>query len=134
MVTHSSLQKFLVLLVVCYPLFADDQTQPPQPERPTVYLLAMVHGGKELLSAAQLAVDKINTRGDILTGFNLELVEANSETCNQSLVTEAPVNFVRRVTDGDLKIVGVVGLLCSTVTQAVSPLAGRPGIDRKSVV
>ena len=82
-----------------------------------------------MLSAAQLAVDRINTRDDILPGYNLELVPANSETCNQSLVTEAPANFVRRVTDSDLNIVGVVGLLCSTVTQAVSPLAGRPGID-----
>ena len=141
MVTHTCLQ-FLVLLFAC-PLFAVDEAQQPQLERPTLHLLALVplaehagvslqrpyHTGEELLSAAQLAVDKINTRGDILTGFNLELVEANSETCNQSLVTETPVNFVRRVTDGDLQIVGVVGLLCSTVTQAVSPLAGRPGID-----
>jgi len=36
---------------------------------------------------------------------------------------------VRYVTSGDLNIVGVVGLVCSTVTQAISPLAGRPGID-----
>ena len=81
------------------------------------------------LSAAQLAVDKINMRDDILPGYNLELVPVYSETCNQSLVTEAPVNFVRQVTDENLSIVGVVGLLCSTVTQAVSPLAGRPEID-----
>ena len=39
------------------------------------------------------------------------------------------MNFVRHVTSGDLNIVGVVGLVCSTVTQAISPLAGRPGID-----
>ena len=68
-------------------------------------------------------------RDDVLPGYNLELVPANAETCDQSLVTEAPVNFVRHVTNGDLNIVGVVGLMCSTVTQAVSSLAGRPGID-----
>ena len=142
MVTHTCLQ-FLVLLFVCFPLFAVGEAQQPQLDRPTLHLLALVplaehaglslqrpyHTGEELLSGAQLAVDKINTRDDILPGYNLKLVPANSETCNQSLVTEAPVNFVRRVTDSDLDIVGVVGLLCSTVTQAVSPLAGRPGID-----
>ena len=85
-----------------------------------------------LLTAAQLAVDKINTRNDILPDYKLELVPANAETCNHSLVTEALGNFVRRVTDRD-SIVGVVGLLCSTVTQAVSPLAGRPGIDRLQI-
>ena len=36
---------------------------------------------------------------------------------------------MRHVTGGDLSIVGVVGLVCSTVTQAISPLAGRPKID-----
>ena len=85
------------------------------------------HRGEELISAAQLAVDKINKRGDILPDYVLELIPANTETCNQSMVTEALGNFVRQVT-GDLKIMGVVGMVCSTVTQTVSPLAGRPGI------
>ena len=85
------------------------------------------HRGEELISAAQLAVDKINMRDDILPDYKLELILANTETCNQSLVTEALGNFVRQVA-GDLKLMGVVGIVCSTVTQAVSPLAGRPGI------
>ena len=144
MMSHTCLQlQILVLWVVCCPLFAVGEAQQPQLERPTLHLLALAplaentrlssqlpyHRGEESLSAAQLAVDKINTRDDILPGYNLELVPANSEACNQSLVTEAPVNFVRRVTDSDLNIVGVVGLLCSTVTQAISPLAGRPTIE-----
>ena len=111
-------------------------------EVPTLHLLALVpmtpgqsspqpscNRGEELISAAQLAVERINVRNDVLPGYNLELVPANAETCDQSLVTEAPVNFVRHVTSGDLNIVGVVGLVCSTVTQAISPLAGRPEID-----
>ena len=85
------------------------------------------HGGEQLISAAQLAVDKINTRDDILSDYKLELIPANTETCDQSLVPEALGNFVRQVT-GDLKIMGVVGMLCFPATQAVSPLAGRPGI------
>ena len=80
-----------------------------------------------MISAAQLAVDKINMRDDILPDYKLELTPANTETCNQSMVTKALGSFVRQVT-GDLKIMWVVGMLCSPVTQAVSPLAGRPGI------
>ena len=110
-------------------------------EVPTLHLLALVpmtpgpspqppyNRGEELISAAQLAVERINMRDDILPGYKLELVPANAETCDQSLVTEAPVNFVRHVTSRDLNTVGVVGLVCSTVTQAISPLAGRPGVS-----
>ena len=129
--------QFLILLVICHPVFAENESRP---ELPTLRLLAMVplaenslppyhRGDWEILSAAEMAVDKINRRDDILPGYRLELIPVNTETCNQSLVTEAPVNFVRHVTGGDLSIVGVVGLVCSTVTQAISPLAGRPEID-----
>ena len=143
MMTRTCLQ-LVVLLAVCYPLLAYDGPQQPQPaELPTLRLLTLVplaehaglshqppyHRGEELISAAQLAVDKINMRDDILPGYKLEVVPANAETCNQILATEALGNFVRHVMDEDLNIVGVVGLVCSTVTQAVSPLAGRPEID-----
>ena len=130
--------QFLILFVICYPVSAENESQS---QLPTLHLLAMVplpetrlfpyhREDWEILSAAELAVDKVNRRDDILPGYRLELIPVNTETCNQSLVTEAPVNFVRQyVTGGDLSIVGVVGLMCSTVTQAISPLAGRPEID-----
>ena len=139
-------EKLLVLILffcgVSYPksiytVFAQSEEQA---EIQTLHLLALVplggtaglsspDRGEELIAAAELAVDMINTRDDILPGYRLELVPANAELCNESLVAEAPGNFVKHVTSGELNIVGVVGLLCSTVTQAVSPLAGRPGID-----
>ena len=119
----------LLLLVVCCTVLGESGAQAGIP---TLHLLTMVplaEKGDELITAARLAVHKINTRDDILPGYKLEIVQANTETRNQSLVTEALGNFMRHVTDGDLNIVGVVGLVCSTVTQAVSPLAGRPEID-----
>ena len=133
--------QLLLLLAVCCPVLAESGAPADTPNA-TLHLLTLVplaetaglyphppcHGGEELISAAQMAVSKINMRDDILPDYKLELVPANTETCNQSLVTEALGNFVRHVTGGDLNIVGVVGLVCSTVTQAVSPLAGRPGI------
>ena len=85
--------------------------------------------GEDLIAVAQLAVDEINLRDDILPGHELELVPANADLCNQSLETEAVVNFVRHVPSGVLNIVGVVGLVYSAVTQAVSPLSARPEID-----
>ena len=129
--------RLLILFVICYPVYAENESRP---ELPTLRLLAMVPSAEnwlppyhredwEILSAAEMAVDKINRRDDILPGYRLELIPVNTETCNQSLVTEAPVNFVRHVTGGDLSIVGVVGLVCSTVTQTISPLAGRPERD-----
>ena len=139
-------EKLLVLILffcgVSYPksiytVFAQSEEQA---EIQTLHLLALVplgetaglsppDRGEELIAAAEMAVDMINMRDDILTGYRLELVPANAELCNESLVAEAPGNFVRHVTSGELNIVGVVGLVCSTVTQAVSSLAGRPGID-----
>ena len=129
--------QLLILFVIFYPVYAENESPF---ELPTLHLLAMVpsaenslppnhRGDWEILSAAEMAVDKINRRDDILPGYRLELIPVNTETCNQSLVTEAPVNFVRHVTGGDLSIVGVVGLVCSTVTHAISPLTGRPKID-----
>ena len=134
------LTAILVLLGPTTFVLAENRTEA---EIPTLPLLALVPLAETtelsdqpsyqvLLTAAQLAADKINMRNDILPGYKLELVPANAETCNHSLVTEALGNFVRRVTDRD-SIVGVVGLLCSTVTQAVSPLAGRPEIDRLQI-
>ena len=126
--------QLLLLLILCCTLFAGNGTEA---DISTLHLLALVPLAETtelsdrppLLTAAQLAVDKINMRNDILPGYNLELIPAKAETCNQNLVTEALGNFVRHVTDRYCNIVGVVGLLCSTVTQAVSPLAGRPEID-----
>ena len=100
--------RLLIFFVICYPVFGENESQP---ELPTLRLLAMVpsaenslppyhRGDWEILSAAEMAVDKINRRDDILPGYRLELIPVNTETCNHSLVTEAPVNFVRHVTDG----------------------------------
>ena len=124
--------RLLIVFVICYPVYVENESRP---ELPILFLLAMVpsaenslppyhRGDWEILSAAEMAVDKINRRDDILPGYRLELIPVNTETCNHSLVTEAPLNFVRQVTGGDLSIVGVVGLVCSTVTHA-----GRPEID-----
>ena len=133
--------QLLLLLAVCCPVLAESGARAHTPNA-TLHLVTLVplteavglslqppcHRGEELISAAQLAMNKINMRGDILPDYNLELVPVNTEICNQSLVREALRSFVRHVT-GDLNIVGVVGLVCSTVTQAVSPCTLQKGLE-----
>ena len=83
-----------------------------------------------LIPAAELAVDKINAKDDLLPGYRLKLIAADTELCNETLITESYISFVKYVaSDGPFNVVGVIGMTCATVTQAISPLAGRPDID-----
>ena len=78
--------------------------------------------GMELLPAAELAVEEINAREDILRNYTLKLIPAETETCDQNLITEALVNYVRYSTDDELNVVGILGLTCSAVTARISSL------------
>ena len=85
--------------------------------------------GLEILPAAQLAVDKINRDPSILPGYQLELVQVDTGTCTHSFHSEGLINFVHQITREKNRIVGVVGLFCTSVAQLLSPLAGHQGID-----
>ena len=98
-----------------------------------LHLLTLLPPGdvaNSLLPAAELAVDKINAKDDFLPGYKLELIAADTELCNETLITESYTSFVKYVaSDGPFNVVGVTGMTCATVTQAISPLAGRPDVD-----
>ena len=98
-----------------------------------LHLLTLLPRGNiadSLPLAAELAVDKINARDDLLPGYRLELIAADAEKCNESLITESYRSFVKyTASDGPFNVVGVIGLTCATVTQAISPLAGHREID-----
>ena len=87
--------------------------------------------GLELLPAARLARDHVNSNTDILPGYHLELIEASSDACTVPAVSKAFVSFTQHATSkDDLKsVLGVLGLACSTVTANISPLAGRSELD-----
>ena len=101
--------------------------------RTVLHLLTLLpHGdvADSLLPAAELAVDKINAKDDLLPGYRLELIAADTELCNETLLTESYIRFVKYVASGGpFNVVGVTGMTCATVTQAISPLAGRPDVD-----
>ena len=85
--------------------------------------------GFELLPAGDLAIEQINNRSDILPGYRLELVDIESEACGVSTINTGYVNFYKHLVQPNSLVVGVVGLFCSTVTAAISPVASHPGID-----
>ncbi|XP_067676296.1 gamma-aminobutyric acid type B receptor subunit 1-like [Haliotis asinina] len=72
-------------------------------------------GGQSLLTAVQMAIEDINSRDDILPGYNLNLTWSNSN-CSAG-------RGIRAMTDnlynGPTRIV-IVGGACSTVSQATS--------------
>jgi len=85
--------------------------------------------GLELIPAGHLAIRQINNRSDILPGFQLELIDIESEACGISVINSGLVNFYRHLVDPNSLVVGVVGLFCSTVTATISPLVNHRGID-----
>ena len=85
--------------------------------------------GFELIPAGDLAIEQINNRSDILPGYQLELVDIESEACGISTTNTGYVNVYRHLVQPESLVVGVVGLFCSTITAAISPVASHPGID-----
>ena len=98
-----------------------------------LHLLTLLPDGDvadSLLPAAELAADTINAKDDLLPGYRLELIAADTELCNETLITESYISFVKYVASGGpFNVVGVTGMTCATVTQTISPLAGRPDVD-----
>ncbi len=78
-------------------------------------------GGPALIPAARLAVDHINSRNDVLPGYTLSLLEADSGC---SLLDKTRINFIDQVyhKGAGQSIVGMVGPGCSEATMAVADL------------
>ena len=78
--------------------------------------------GPSLFLAAQLAVEHINNRSDILEEYRLELVQGDSG-CH--ITAKAVTAFVEHVLSDGGDVVGVVGPVCSTSANVISGLSGR---------
>ena len=85
--------------------------------------------GLELLPAAQLAVDKINQDPTILPGYNLELTELDTGTCNYGYPSDALFQFVNEISQEEQHLVGVVGAFCTTLAKAVALIVERSGTN-----
>ena len=87
--------------------------------------------GMDVIPAGHLAIEQINNRSDILEGYQLQLIDVDSEACGlNAVITEGVTNVFRELVKPDRQdcIVGVVGLLCSATTKAISPIVSHQKI------
>ena len=88
--------------------------------------------GEELVPAAQIAADRINSNPDILDGFSLEILISSTNRCTDKSIAKSLgsfAEFVNRTTQPDYTIVGVIGLICPAALLSLSPIASLPNID-----
>ena len=86
--------------------------------------------GLGTISGARVARDEINKRTDLLPGYHIELIVQNIEACSLTEATIGTVNLIKYTVHSPCSpVVGVIGLLCSTHTSLISPLAGHEGIN-----
>ena len=85
--------------------------------------------GLDLVPAAHLAAEEINNRSDILTGFDLQVIDIDSEACGRGTIIKGLVNVYRELVsqapDSPECLVGVMGLPCSSVTNVLAPIIGH---------
>ena len=87
--------------------------------------------GLELIPAARVAVKEINNHTNLLPGYKIQLIEASSDACSVITTGKSLINLSTYTlsTSRPDNAIAVTGLVCSTVTAAVSPIAGQSEID-----
>ena len=85
--------------------------------------------GPDLLAAGRVAVKEINTRADILPGYELHMIEGRHEACG---LTEANIGISDLAKYGMSPpyrtVIAVLGLFCSTSAKEIAQLAGKADI------
>ena len=82
--------------------------------------------GPMIQPLAELAVEQINKREDLLSGYSVRLTVSNG-ACN--LVQHTVVNFVRSFFHGGVRFAGIVGPTCSDSVGFVSAVTGEQDIS-----
>ena len=85
--------------------------------------------GLEVSPGAHLAKDEINNRSDILPGYSLKVIDVGSEACGHSVIVDGLVNLYSHLVNRGSFIVGVTGMLCSSVTNVLVPVLSHPKIN-----
>ena len=85
-------------------------------------------GGTAVLHAVKLAGDHINKRNDILPGYRLEVIEADSG-CN--IISKYAISFARHYVQSsqDKVIAGIIGPACSDSTLLLAPLLAKEDVS-----
>ena len=132
-----SLQCILLYLVVLqlFPVYSSNEDYPlpvlvlvpyPDPRNDSGW-----DRGLELIPAARVAVKEINNHTNLLPGYTIQLIEASSDACSVITTGKSLINLSTYTlsTSRPDNAIAVTGLVCSTVTAAVSPIAGQSEID-----
>ena len=82
--------------------------------------------GPVLQPAAELAVEQLNQRDDILADYSVNLTVANS-ACDIKVHTT--VNFVTTLFYSGVNFAGIVGPVCSDAVKCISPITGKDGFS-----
>ena len=92
--------------------------------------------GEELLPGAQIAVETINSRPDILPELTLHTVVIDIGRCGQQNNQNFLLEFVNLTFHQHLNIIGAVGIFCPTEVQIITPpvLLGTSGSSGKEKV
>ena len=119
---------------ICPHTTANRETKP-------LYLLTLVpfpdprpgvgwDGGLGTLPGARVARDEINNRTDLLPGHHIELIEENAEACSLTNADNTLLNLVKYGIRAPCRpMPAIIGLICSSHTIALSPIAGHAGVD-----
>ncbi len=139
---------FIVLILgylsACTQAVSQDHNRRPESDCPTLYLLNVqpypVSPGEstalfiwdkafELIPAGHLAAEQINNSPDILPGRELKLINIDSEACGINTISKGITNVYKELVNLNRTCtVGVIGLFCSAVTSAISPIISHPNI------
>ena len=85
--------------------------------------------GEELIPGALLAAEQININEDILNGFHIEVVPLFVQDCS---VSEGILKTVQEFLSSDNPVIGVLGLFCYRLMEALSPLLSKIGVIQLS--
>ena len=84
--------------------------------------------GLDVSPAGHLAIEQINNCSNILQGYELRLIDVDSEACGVNVISRGITNLFRELVSSSHCIVGVVGLYCTVVTNVISPIISHPNI------
>ena len=68
-------------------------------------------------------------RSDVLSGHELKLIDIDSEACGFLVISKGITNVYKELVNPNRScIIGVIGLICSKMTSAISPIISHPNI------
>ena len=97
-------------------------------ETKPLYVLTLLSlpGGLSLLSGHRIALDEINNRTDLLPGYHIELIVDTIEGCSSLEAGVGLSNLLKYTVNPQCRpVVAVAGLVCSSHTSVLSPVASH---------